>query len=189
MCYKTGQVYLLTTVIFYEIININYIGADAMIHARDHKTPYLFDPWNYLGSKRRKLLDESWTGLFREHILPNLPVHKIASCYARGFGRPTKKIFAALGSLILQQGSRVDRFLQVFQVCFLHLPPGFPAVPQHFNHVSVGPGPSQNRTCRFPASGSSGRFTNLRHKSKSNLSLSWVLVRENALVAPGILPS
>ena len=74
-----------------------------MIHARDHKTPYLVDPWNYLGPKRRKLLDESWAGLFREHILSGLPVHKIASCYTDGFGRPTKEIYAGLGSLILQQ--------------------------------------------------------------------------------------
>jgi hypothetical protein len=85
------------------MLNINDIGADAMIHARDHKTPYLIDPWDYLGPKRRKLLDASWAGLFREHILPDLPVHKIASCYTEGFGRPTKEIFAALGALILQQ--------------------------------------------------------------------------------------
>jgi hypothetical protein len=40
--------------------------------------------------------------------------------------------------------SRVDRFLQIPQVevCFLCLPPGFPAVPQYFNRVSVGPGSS-----------------------------------------------
>ena len=57
--------------------------------------------------------------------------------------------------------SRVDRFLPILQVevCFLRLPPGFPAVPHYFNHLSVGPGPSQNRTCGFPASGSSSRFT------------------------------
>jgi hypothetical protein len=41
--------------------------------------------------------------LFREHILSELPVHKIASCYTDGFGRPSKEIFAALGALILQQ--------------------------------------------------------------------------------------
>ena len=74
-----------------------------MIHARDHKTPYMIDPWDYLGPKRRKLLDQSWAGLFREHILSELPVHKIASCYTDGFGRPSKEIFAALGALILQQ--------------------------------------------------------------------------------------
>jgi hypothetical protein len=85
------------------MLNIDYIGVEPMIHARDHKTPYLIDPWDYLGPKRRKLLDESWAGLFREHILSELPVHKIASCYADGFGRPTKEIFAALGALILQQ--------------------------------------------------------------------------------------
>ena len=74
-----------------------------MIRARDHKTPYLIDPWDYLGPKRRKLLDGSWAGLFREHILSELPVGKIASCYTEGFGRPTKEIYAALGALILQQ--------------------------------------------------------------------------------------
>ena len=38
--------------------------------------------------------------------------------------------------------SRVGRFLPICQVdvYFLRLPPGFPAVPQYFNHVSVGPG-------------------------------------------------
>jgi hypothetical protein len=85
------------------MLNINDIGAGAMIHARDHKTPYLIDPWDYLGPKRRKLLDESWAGLFREHILSELPVHQIASSYTAGFGRPTKEIFATLGALILQQ--------------------------------------------------------------------------------------
>ncbi|MFH0985275.1 MAG: transposase [Candidatus Omnitrophota bacterium] len=85
------------------MLNINEIGADSMIHTRDHKTPYLIDPWKYLGPKRRKLLDESWAGLFREHILSALPVHKIASCYTDGFGRPTKEIYAGLGALILQQ--------------------------------------------------------------------------------------
>jgi len=79
------------------------IGAAAMIHAHDHKTPYLIDPRDYLGPKRRKLLDESWADLFRQHILAELPVQKIATCYTAGFGRPTKEINAALGALILQQ--------------------------------------------------------------------------------------
>jgi len=89
----------------YVINHGNYesYGEETMIRCRDHKTPYMIDPWEYLGPKRRKLLDESWAGLFREHILPELPVHKIASCYTDGFGRPTKEIYAALGSLILQQ--------------------------------------------------------------------------------------
>ena len=74
-----------------------------MLRANDHKTLYLVDPWGHLGPKRRKLLDESWAGLFREHILSVLPVQKIAPCYTDGFGRPTKEIYASLGALILQQ--------------------------------------------------------------------------------------
>jgi hypothetical protein len=40
--------------------------------------------------------------------------------------------------------SRVDRFLPIPQVevCFLRLPPGFPAVPQYLNNESVGRKPS-----------------------------------------------
>ena len=30
-----------------------------MIRARDHKTPYLIDPWDYLGPKRRKIKSKS----------------------------------------------------------------------------------------------------------------------------------
>ena len=49
-----------------------------MIHTKDHQTGYLFDPWDHLGPKRRKIMEQSWAGLFREHILQELPVHKIA---------------------------------------------------------------------------------------------------------------
>ena len=44
--------------------------------------------------------------------------------------------------------------LQV-EVCFLRLPPGFPAVPLYFNLSSVVPCPSQNRACAINAHGSS----------------------------------
>jgi len=74
-----------------------------MIHTRDHQTDYLFDPWSYLGPKRRKLMEASWAGVFREHILRELPVHKIAPYFSEGSGRPTKELYAALGGLILQQ--------------------------------------------------------------------------------------
>lgn len=74
-----------------------------MLRANDHKILYMVDPWGHLGPKRRKLLDGSWAGLFREHILSVLPVDKIAPCYTDGFGRPTKEIYSSLGALILQQ--------------------------------------------------------------------------------------
>jgi hypothetical protein len=74
-----------------------------MIHTRDHKTGYIFDPWHFLGQKRRKLMDGSWAALFREHILCELPVNKVAPFFSDTFGRPTKELYTVLGVLLLQQ--------------------------------------------------------------------------------------
>jgi hypothetical protein len=74
-----------------------------MIHTRDHKTSYLFDPWHFLGEKRRKLMDTSWAALFREHILCKLPVSNVAPFFSDTYGRPTKELYTALGVLLLQQ--------------------------------------------------------------------------------------
>ena len=82
---------------------ITTLEAEEMIHARDHKTTYLFDPWHFLGQKRRKLMDTSWAALFREHILCELPVNKVAPFFSDTFGRPTKELYTALGVLLLQQ--------------------------------------------------------------------------------------
>ena len=81
----------------------NQLQENCMIRTKDHKTGYLFDPWNHLGPKRRKLMEQSWAGLFREHILQELPVNKIARYFTEGFGRPTKELYMALGVIILQQ--------------------------------------------------------------------------------------
>jgi len=89
-----------------------------MIHTRDHQTDYLFDPWSYLGPKRRRLMEESWAGVFREHILRELPVHKIAPYFSEGSGRPTKELYAALGSLILQQMHDLTDEETVAEFCF-----------------------------------------------------------------------
>jgi len=82
---------------------INTSGAQKMIHTRDHKTAYVFDPWHFLGQKRRKLMDGSWAALFREHILCELPVNKVAPFFSETYGRPTKELYTALGVLLLQQ--------------------------------------------------------------------------------------
>ncbi|MCP4579504.1 MAG: transposase, partial [Deltaproteobacteria bacterium] len=74
-----------------------------MIRIRDNKQLSLFDPWGHLGPKRRKLLDSSWPGLFREHCLPNLPVDVLAACFHKSHGRPAKELYAALGCVALQQ--------------------------------------------------------------------------------------
>jgi hypothetical protein len=44
-----------------------------MFHVKYHKQLNIFDPWAYLGPKRRKLLDDSCAGLFQQKILPKIP--------------------------------------------------------------------------------------------------------------------
>ena len=64
---------------------------------------YIFDPWSSISPKRRQLLDAGWPGLFREHILPSIPVSKVSRHFDPSMGRPTKELYAMLGALILQQ--------------------------------------------------------------------------------------
>ena len=74
-----------------------------MITVNDHQTERLFDPWDHLGPKRRKLLEKSWAGVFRQYLLEKLPVHKVAGYFDEVMGRPSKELYTAIGSLILQQ--------------------------------------------------------------------------------------
>ena len=74
-----------------------------MVYIKDRKTGQLFDQWRYLGPKRRKLLNESWAGLFRETILPELPVERMAPFFSPDLGRPTKELYAMLGAILFQQ--------------------------------------------------------------------------------------
>jgi hypothetical protein len=69
-----------------------------MIQIKDHKTGYIFDPWDYLGPKRRKLMEESWAGLFRQEILNELPVTEIASAFSDMYGRPPRNCIWPWGS-------------------------------------------------------------------------------------------
>lgn len=74
-----------------------------MLRIRDHETLDLFDRWAYLGPKRRRLLERSWAGIFRQHLLSELPVEKLGSNFSGEAGRPTKDLHVAIGALILQQ--------------------------------------------------------------------------------------
>ncbi len=74
-----------------------------MIHIKDHKTPDMFDPFPFLGPKRKQRIEESWAKVFREHILPTLPVEKIFSKYDPVFGAPTKELYAMIGLMVIQQ--------------------------------------------------------------------------------------
>jgi len=74
-----------------------------MFHIKDRKTGQLFDQWRYLGPKRRKRLDESWAGLFREKLLPELPVERMMPFFSSTMGRPSKELYAMLGAILFQQ--------------------------------------------------------------------------------------
>ena len=74
-----------------------------MLCIKDHRQTVLFDPWNYLSPIRRRMLNESWAGLFQEQILNALPVEHLSPFFTTGFGRPTKELHTVLGTLILQQ--------------------------------------------------------------------------------------
>jgi len=62
----------------------------------------MFDPFSFLGPKRLKLLTNSWAGLFRQEVLPHLPVHLLSEHFAHEMGRPTKELYAMMGIMILQ---------------------------------------------------------------------------------------
>lgn len=89
-----------------------------MINIKDHKTGYLWDQWEHLGPKRRTLLQESWAGFFRDHVLPHLPVERLCPFFSETMGRPTKELHAMLGVLILQQLHNITDNEVVQQLAF-----------------------------------------------------------------------
>lgn len=74
-----------------------------MIRTNDHNQMHLFDPWDFLSPKRKKMLDDSWAGLFQQEILRSLPVDKVKPFFSKTMGRPTKELYTMLGVLLLQQ--------------------------------------------------------------------------------------
>jgi hypothetical protein len=74
-----------------------------MRNIKDPKQLYIFDPWSGISPKRRRLLNTEWPGLFREHILPSIPVGTVSCHFDPVMGRPAKELFSMLGALILQQ--------------------------------------------------------------------------------------
>ena len=89
-----------------------------MIRIKDHKQRQLFDPWHFLSPKRRQMLDDDWPGLFREHLLDDLPVEKMAPHFDMGNGRPTKELHTVLGVLLLQQTMDLTDRAAIEQLCF-----------------------------------------------------------------------
>lgn len=74
-----------------------------MIYTKDHKTLDMYNPFPFLGPKRKQRIETSWAKLFREEILPTLPVEKVFPSYNTSKGAPTKELYAMIGLMILQQ--------------------------------------------------------------------------------------
>ena len=88
-----------------------------MFRINDNQQGSLIDPFDYLGPKRKKLLDSGWAGVFQSNIIDKLPVEEIQSSFHTHMGRPTKEIRTVLGVLILQQLFRPDRSRDGPSVC------------------------------------------------------------------------
>ncbi len=78
-------------------------GGEGLHKITDLDVPTLFDPWEYLGPKRRRMLERGWAGLFQRELLKELPVERIAPRFHPSFGRPIKELHTMLGVLVLQQ--------------------------------------------------------------------------------------
>lgn len=74
-----------------------------MIRTRDPRQALLIDPWEHLGPKRRRLLEDSWAELFRQEILTELPADHLAHRFRADFGRPAKELYTVLGVILFQQ--------------------------------------------------------------------------------------
>ena len=89
-----------------------------MFTINSHKQRHFIDPWGYLSPKRRKMLEESWAGLFQKQILLTLPVKTIASYFDKNMGRFTKELHTVLGVLVLQQTFNLTDLETVEQFAF-----------------------------------------------------------------------
>ena len=89
-----------------------------MFYSKNHKQLNIIDPWGHLGPKRRKIMDKSWSGLFRREILAELPVDALREYYDDCDGRPTKELFSMVGLMILQQMHDLTDEQAVEQFCF-----------------------------------------------------------------------
>ena len=74
-----------------------------MFTLHDRRTGDMFDRWSGLGEKRRRLLERSWAGVFRDHLLSHLPVDELCRHFDGRHGRPTKDLQVVIGVLLLQQ--------------------------------------------------------------------------------------
>lgn len=89
-----------------------------MLRIKDHKQQHLFDPWAYLSPKRRRMLEEGWPGLFRQHLLGGLPVDLLKPFFTEAIGRPTKELHTLLGVMLFQQTMDLNDVEAVEQLAY-----------------------------------------------------------------------
>jgi len=78
-----------------------------------------FEEWQTMYSGRKsKMLQKSWAGVFREHILNLLPVEKVLREYSSYRGRPTKELYSVMGAVVLQQFFNLTDSETVEQLAF-----------------------------------------------------------------------
>jgi hypothetical protein len=94
------------------------MGEITMIHFNDHKQMQIFDPWDFLAEKRRKLMDTSWAGIFQKEVLPILPIKELFPYFSASFGRPTKELYTVVGVLIFQQAFDLTDQETIEQISF-----------------------------------------------------------------------
>ena len=74
-----------------------------MIRIDSFQQDALIDPFDYLGPKRKDLLETGWAALFRNDLFGKIPVDEIQSRFHAKMGRPTKEFRTVLSVLLLQQ--------------------------------------------------------------------------------------
>lgn len=89
-----------------------------MLTIKNQTQQPLVDHWSFLSPKRRRLLEQSWAGLFQRDILTELPVEKLSSCFTVDVGRPSKELHTVLGVLVLQQMHDLSDEETVTQLAF-----------------------------------------------------------------------
>lgn len=87
----------------YYIEFISFDKVEEMIRVGNHQQLLLLDPYEYLGPKRKALLETSWAELFRKYLFEVIPVEAIEAQFHSHMGRPTKDLRTMLGVIILQQ--------------------------------------------------------------------------------------
>ena len=77
-----------------------------MVSIRPRNISYFkgMEPWQgRLNKKKIELLQRSWAGVFKDHILQTLPINEVSKQYSPGMGCPSKDLVTVIGACVLQQ--------------------------------------------------------------------------------------